>query len=69
LLQKSKSRWAAHVLFVKKKDRTIRLCVDHRALNSLTIKNRYPIPRPDDMLDRLHGAKIVSKMDIRSAYN
>ena len=56
-------------MFVKKKDGTQRLCIDYRALNKVTIKNRYPLPRTDEMLDRLHGANVFSKLDLRQGYN
>ena len=74
LLQKgyirpSKSPWGAPVLFVKKKDGSLRLCVDYRGLNKLTVKNKFPLPRVDDIFDHLHGAKVFSKIDLRSGYH
>lgn len=68
-IQPSKSPYGAPVLFVKKKDGTMRMCVDYRALNSITIKNRYPLPRIDELFDRLQGAKVFSKIDLRSGYH
>ncbi len=58
----------ALVLFVHKKDRTLRMCVDYRAFNKVTMKNQYPLPRIDDLFDRLPGAKIFSRIDLRSGY-
>ena len=57
------------MLFVKKKDGTLRLCVDYRQLNKLTVKNKYPLPRIDDLFDQLKGASIFSKIDLRSGYH
>src|SRR5213078_3120564 len=64
----STSPYGAPVLFVKKKDGTLRMCIDYRALNSQTIQNRYALPRIDELFDRLHGAKIYSKIDLTSGY-
>jgi len=57
------------VLFVKKKDGSSRLCVDYRQLNKLTIKNKYPLPRIDDLLDQFHDTAVFSKIDLRSGYH
>jgi hypothetical protein len=68
-IRPSKSPWDAPILFVKKKDGSLRLCVDYCGLNKLTIKNKYPLPRIDDLFDHLHGSKIFSKIDLKSGYN
>ena len=63
------SPWGDHVLFVKKKDGTLRLCIDYRQLNKATVKNKYPLPRIDDLFDQLRGSKVFSKIDLRSGYH
>jgi hypothetical protein len=65
----STSPWAAPVLFVEKKDGTRRMCIDYRALNEVTIKNKYPLPRIEDMFDQLREANVFSKIDMRSGYH
>ncbi|GJU50660.1 putative reverse transcriptase domain-containing protein [Tanacetum coccineum] len=62
----SSSPWGASVLFVKKKDKSFRMCIDYRKLNKLTFKNRYPLPRIDDLFDQLQGSSMYSKIDLRS---
>nr|GEZ05238.1 putative reverse transcriptase domain-containing protein [Tanacetum cinerariifolium] len=68
-IRPSSSPWGAPVLFVKKKDGSFRMCIDYRELNKLTVKNRYPLPRIDDLFDKLQGSSIYSKIDLRSGYH
>ncbi|PRQ45991.1 putative nucleotidyltransferase, Ribonuclease H [Rosa chinensis] len=68
-IRPSVSPWGAPVLFVKKKDGTLRLCIDYRKLNKVTVKNKYPLPRIDDLFDQLRGAKVFSKIDLRTGYH
>ena len=68
-IRPSTSPWAASVLFAKKADGSLRMCVDYRQLNRLTIKNKYPLPRIDDLFDQLQGACYFSKIDLRSGYH
>ncbi|GJX83497.1 putative reverse transcriptase domain-containing protein [Tanacetum coccineum] len=63
------SPWGAPVLFVKKKDGSFRMCIDYRELNKLTVKNRYPLPRIDNLFDKLQGSSMYSKIDLRSGYH
>jgi hypothetical protein len=65
----SSSPWGCPALFVKKKDQSLRLCVDYRLLNVITIKNKYPLSRIDILFDQLIGAKIFSKVDLRLSYH
>ncbi|XP_057543228.1 uncharacterized protein LOC130821457 [Amaranthus tricolor] len=68
-IRPSVSPWGAPVLFVRKKDGSMRLCIDYREINKITIKNRYPLPRIDDLFDQLGGARVFSKIDLRSGYH
>nr|GFD21722.1 putative reverse transcriptase domain-containing protein [Tanacetum cinerariifolium] len=65
----SMSPWGAPVLFVRKKDGSMRLCIDYHELNKITIRNRYPLPRIDDLFDQLQGAMHFFKIDLRSGYH
>ncbi|XP_048140281.1 uncharacterized protein LOC125316309 [Rhodamnia argentea] len=65
----SASPWGAPVLFVRKKDGSLRLCIEYRQLNQVTIKNKYPLPRIDDLFDQLQGASVLSEIDLRTGYH
>nr|GEU68864.1 putative reverse transcriptase domain-containing protein [Tanacetum cinerariifolium] len=68
-IRHSSSPWGAPVLFVKKEDGSFRICIDYRELNKLTVKNRYPLPRIDDLFDQLQRTSVYSKIDLRSGYH
>jgi hypothetical protein len=68
-IRPSSSPWGCQAIFVKKKDQTLRMCVDYRPLNEVTIKNKYPLPRIDILYDQLTGARVFSKIDLRSGYH
>ena len=68
-IRPSTSPWGALVLFSKKRDKTLRLCIDYQQLNKPTIKNKYPFPRIDDLFDQLKGARIYSKIDLHTGYH
>jgi hypothetical protein len=68
-IRPSSSPWGCPALFVKKKDQPLRLCVAYQPLNAVTIKNKYPLPRIDILFDQLIGAKVFSKVDLRSGYH
>ena len=68
-IRPSISPWGAQVLFVKKKDGSLRLCIDYRQLNRVTIHNQYPLPRIDELIDQLQGSQVYSKIDLRSGYH
>jgi hypothetical protein len=68
-IRPSSSPWGCPAIFVKKKDGTLRMCVDYRPLNAVTVKNKYPLPRIDTLFDQLAGAKVFSKIDLRSSYH
>ena len=68
-IRPSTSPWVAPVLFAKNRDKTLRLCLDYRQLNSTTIRNRYPLSMIDDLFDQLRGAWVYSKIDLRTGYH
>ena len=68
-IRPSISPWGASVLFVKKKDGSLRLCIDYRQLNRATIRNQYPLPRIDELFDQLQGSRVYSKIYLRSSYH
>ncbi|GKF35971.1 hypothetical protein Tco_0112729 [Tanacetum coccineum] len=68
-IRPSSSPWGTPVLFVKKKDGSFQMCIDYRELNKLTVKNRYPLLRIDDLFDQLQGSSVYSKIDLRSGYH
>ncbi|GKC08149.1 putative reverse transcriptase domain-containing protein, partial [Tanacetum coccineum] len=68
-IRPSSSPWGAPVLFVKNKDGSFQMCIDYHELNKLTVKNRYPLPRIDDLFDQLQGSRVYSKIDLRSGYH
>nr|GEW36694.1 putative reverse transcriptase domain-containing protein [Tanacetum cinerariifolium] len=68
-IRPSSSPWGSPVLFIKKKDGSFEMCIDYRELNKLTVKNRYPLPRIDDLFDQLQGSSVYSKIDLRSGYH
>jgi hypothetical protein len=68
-IRPSTSPWVAPMLFVEKKDGTKRMCIDYRSLNEVTVKNKYPLPRIEDLFDQLRGASVFLKIDLRSGYH
>jgi hypothetical protein len=68
-IRPSSSPWGASVLFVQKKDGSQRMCVDYRSLNDVTVKNKYHLPRIEDLFDQMRGARVFSKIDLRSGYH
>ena len=68
-IRPSVSPWGAPVLFLKNKDGTLKLCIDYGQLSKVTVKNKYPLPRIDDLFDQMRGAKVFSKIDLRSGYH
>jgi hypothetical protein len=68
-IRPSVSPWGALLLFVKKEDGSMQLCIDYRELNRIIVRNKYPLPRIDDLFDQLQGAQVFSKIDLRSSYH
>ena len=68
-IRPSVSPGGSPVLFVKKKDGTLRLCIDYKKLNKMTIKNKYPLPQINDLFNQVGGKRVFSKLDLRSGYN
>ena len=68
-IRPSVSPWGAPVWFEKEKDGTLQLCIDYRQLNKFIVKNKYPLPRIDDLFDQMRGVKVFSKIDLRSSYH
>jgi hypothetical protein len=68
-IRPSSSPWGCPAIFIKKKDQTLRMCVDYRPLNEVTIKNKYLLPQIDILFDQLTGAQVFSKIDLRSGYH
>jgi len=69
IIRPSVSPWAAPTIFVKNKDGSLQLCIDYRDLNRATVKNRYPMPRIDDLFDHMKGAVVFSNIDLQSGYH
>jgi hypothetical protein len=69
LIEPSTSPYGAPVLFVQKKDGSLRMCIDYRALNKITVRNQYPLPRIDDLMDQLQGARVFTSLDLQSGYH
>ena len=69
LIRPSASPWSCAAIFVKKKDKSLRMCVDYHPLNVVTVKNKYPLPRIDILFDQLSKTKVFSKIDLRSGYH
>ena len=67
-IRPSVSPWGAPALFVKKKDGTLRICIDYRQLNKVIVKNKYSLPRIDDLFDQMRGAQVFSKIELRFGY-
>ena len=68
-IRPSNSPWGAPAIFVSKKDGSMRMCIDYRELNKVTIKNKYPLPRIDDLMDQVRGSRVFSKLDLASGYH